>query len=51
MSINPRCNKCKKKLKSLGGILFGPPRKDSLVKKSHLCKTCYNKIVKYIKNE
>ena len=44
MAIEPKCDKCKKELKEFGGILLSPPNKN-LVKKFHLCKKCYLKIL------
>lgn len=46
MSIKPICDKCKKELQEFGAILFSPPDKRSKVKKHHICKKCYKKIVK-----
>ncbi len=45
MAIKPRCNFCKKELHDFGALLFSPPRKRGVVKKYHLCKSCYGKIV------
>ncbi|KKL23261.1 hypothetical protein LCGC14_2427160 [marine sediment metagenome] len=44
--IKPKCNICKKELKEFGAILLSPPLKikKDLVKKYHICKTCYKKI-------
>ena len=44
MAIKPICDMCKEELNDFGGILFSPP-KDHDVKKYHLCKSCYAKIV------
>ncbi|MCX6801334.1 MAG: hypothetical protein NTZ73_04045 [Candidatus Diapherotrites archaeon] len=44
MSIKPKCDKCGKELTEFGGILFGPPNRNSKVKKHHLCRKCYKKI-------
>ncbi|MBW3020596.1 hypothetical protein KY334_04825 [Candidatus Woesearchaeota archaeon] len=44
MSINPKCDKCKKELNDFGGILLSPPTND-MVRKYHLCKNCYQEIV------
>ena len=46
MSIKPICNQCKKELEDFGAILLSPPDKDNKVKKYHLCKDCYNEMVK-----
>ncbi len=48
MSINPKCDKCRKELDDLGGLLFSPPDSESNVKKIHLCKECYNSVIYYI---
>ncbi|GBE16431.1 hypothetical protein BMS3Abin15_00247 [bacterium BMS3Abin15] len=45
MAIKPVCDKCKNELNDFGGILFSPPDEESRVKKFHLCKDCYKKIV------
>ncbi|OGZ98483.1 MAG: hypothetical protein A3C07_02640 [Candidatus Sungbacteria bacterium RIFCSPHIGHO2_02_FULL_47_11] len=44
MAIKPKCDKCKKELKALGGILLSPPDKIGKVYKFHLCKKCYRVI-------
>ena len=49
MAIKPVCNSCRKELDDFGAILFGPPDKNSTVKKFHLCKKCYQKIKKGLK--
>ena len=46
MSIKPVCDNCEKELKDFGGILLSPPEEGNTVKKFHLCKECYAKIVK-----
>ena len=45
MAINPKCDKCKKELNDFGGILLSPPNKNEMVRKFHLCKSCYDKII------
>ncbi len=45
MAINPLCDKCKKELNDFGGILLSPPNVRNEVKKYHLCKDCYQKII------
>lgn len=45
MSIKPVCSRCDKELKEFGGILLSPPDDDDMVKKMHLCKSCYDIIV------
>lgn len=49
MAIKPTCDVCKKELKDFGGILLSPPDSRSKVKKFHLCKNCYQEIVKKLK--
>ncbi|MEK6892733.1 MAG: hypothetical protein AABX07_00870 [Nanoarchaeota archaeon] len=49
MTINPKCDKCKKELNEFGAILLSPPDKDNNIKKLHLCKECYLEIVKNFK--
>ena len=45
MAIRPKCDKCGKELKEFGAILFSPPKKN-IVKKFHLCKQCYQQLIK-----
>ena len=45
MAIKPRCDFCKKELHEFGALLFGPPNKKNAVRKLHLCKSCYRKVV------
>ena len=44
MAIAPKCDFCKKELTDYGALLFSPP-KDHDVKKYHVCKSCYKKIL------
>ncbi|MFH1402269.1 MAG: hypothetical protein ABIG87_01420 [Patescibacteria group bacterium] len=46
MAIKPICDKCKKELTEFGAILLSPPDKNNKVKKFHLCKKCYEHIIK-----
>lgn len=46
--IKPICDKCKTELEAFGGLLFSFPDETGKVKKFHLCKSCYEKIVLYI---
>lgn len=46
MAIKPICSKCKKELNDFGAILFGPPNEENKVQKHHICKDCYNQIIK-----
>lgn len=45
MAIRPVCDKCNKELTEFGAILFSPPNSDSMVKKFHVCVSCYHEIV------
>jgi len=49
MAIKPVCDKCKKELEVFGGILFSPPDEKGYVRKWHICKPCYEKMVKEFK--
>ncbi len=49
MAIKPLCDVCKKELTDYGAILLSPPDKKSMVKKYHICKSCYKDIKKNIK--
>lgn len=44
MAIKPVCDKCKKELDDFGALLFSPPNEESLVKKFHLCKACFEEL-------
>ncbi len=44
MAIRPICDICKKELSGFGAIPLSPPDKDNMVKKYHVCKTCYLEI-------
>ncbi len=48
MSIKPICDSCGKELEDFGGLLFSPPQGKN-VKKYHICKDCYGKLVKTFK--
>lgn len=41
MAIQPKCDKCAEELVDFGAILLSPPDEDAMVKKFHICKTCY----------
>ena len=43
--IKPIYDKCKKELEDFGGILLSPLNEENKVKKLHLCKQCYQKII------
>lgn len=45
MAIRPTCDMCKQELTAFGGLLFSPPKKN-IVKKFHLCVTCYKAVVR-----
>ena len=45
MAIKPKCDKCKKELKEFGAILLSQPDKRGMVKKFHLCRSCYKEII------
>ena len=45
MGIKPVCDMCKKELDDFGGLLFSPPKGND-VKKYHLCKSCFEEIIK-----
>lgn len=51
MAINPKCDKCKKELEDFGALLFSPPDKEGKVEKFHLCKECYNQLIREINKE
>ena len=46
MTIKPICDRCKKELQDFGGILFSPPNKENMTRKFHICKKCYEEILK-----
>jgi hypothetical protein len=50
MLINPLCDKCNQDLTAFGGILFSPPDAHNRVDKSHLCKGCYQEVIKEFKH-
>ena len=45
MTIKPICEFCNQELTEFGAILLSPPDENSNVKKQHICKTCYQKII------
>ncbi|HEY4507301.1 MAG TPA: hypothetical protein VJJ47_00225 [Candidatus Paceibacterota bacterium] len=45
MAIRPLCDFCQKELTTFGGILLSPPNKKSQVKKLHLCRACYARVL------
>ena len=38
------CDFCHKELTELGAILLSPPDKNSMVRKKHMCKNCFDRI-------
>jgi len=51
MSISPVCNMCGKKLNEFGALVFSPPTKSNVVKKYHICKSCFNKLEKTLQKK
>ena len=51
MAIKPKCDKCGEELKDLGGILLSPPNKEGMVKKLHLCRSCYKDVFRGLRKE
>jgi hypothetical protein len=49
MTIKPICDFCKKELNEFGAILLSPPDERNNVKKYHVCKECYQKIISELK--
>jgi len=49
MVIKPICDKCGNELIEFGGLLFSPPDTSGRTRKWHLCKTCYEEIIKEFK--
>lgn len=49
--INPKCEKCGKELQEFGAILLSPPNISNMVVKYHICRDCYEKILKLLKND
>lgn len=41
MAITPNCDRCKEELLDYGAILLGPPDDEGMVKKFHICKSCF----------
>ena len=44
--IRPMCAMCGKELTRFGAILLGPPGKRDMVKKTHICVSCYSELMK-----
>jgi len=51
MTINPKCDKCKKELEDFGALLFSPPNKEGKVEKFHICKNCYSELERQLRQE
>jgi len=45
MAIPPICASCKEEIFNYAALLLGPPTRESMVKKDHLCGKCYNKVI------
>lgn len=45
--INPSCDFCGKELDDFGTLLFSPPQ-GTHVRKYHICKVCYEKILRLV---
>ena len=52
------CDKCKKELKDLGGLIFSPPinnsqffEKNLEVYKLHICSECFIKLADWMKSK
>jgi len=45
MAIKPICDSCKEELDEFGAILSGPPENGNNVRKFHICRDCYQKIL------
>ncbi len=45
MAIKPVCDFCKAELDDFGALLFSPPDESDSVRKFHLCKKCYEKVI------
>ncbi len=46
-----KCSWCEKILKEQGGLLFSPPTLEGVVIKIHLCKKCWEKLIKIKKDK
>ncbi len=51
MALSPKCDKCTDELVDFGGILLSPPNENDMVRKYHLCKSCYAEIVASFPND
>jgi len=48
VSLDIKCDKCKRDLDKPGALLFSPPRNEKEVDKFHICVECYDKIVRAV---
>lgn len=50
--IKVKCDKCKRELKETGGLVFSPPFDieyvGSVTQKLHVCRKCYDKLLKWL---
>jgi hypothetical protein len=46
MAIKPTCDFCVEELTEFGGLLFSPPDDSGYARKWHICKKCYEKLIK-----
>ncbi len=47
--VKPKCGFCDKELQTYGGQLFSPPLKGGEMKRLHVCRACYNRLMKLMK--
>ena len=43
-----KCDICGREIEKKGAILFSPPDKRELCKKTHICTECYREVMKYL---
>jgi len=48
--IRVRCDKCGKKLKEQGALVFSPPEANEVLK-FHICKSCYSLLCDFLEEE
>lgn len=44
MAIHPECDMCKKELTAPGALIFSPPYDGVVVRKFHICRSCYHEL-------
>jgi hypothetical protein len=53
--IKVKCDKCRKELKETGGLVFSPPFDieyvGSVTQKLHVCRKCYDKLLKWMQKK